>query len=126
MENILSNVYVDALIIYLKGFAALMFLLIPYLLFVILNALIARQKGRSIFLIALFSIILTPLLPYLYLLAVPTLRADNKSLKNINLSNFPRRRRFPIILILLFALAAVFIAYKATMLGYFDAVWRYL
>lgn len=42
-----------------------------YLGWVIVNCMVAGSKNRSVIGVLFFSIILTPLLPFLYLLAVP-------------------------------------------------------
>jgi len=41
-----------------------------YIGFVVVNCMIAESKKRDVFLVFIFSILLTPILPFFYLLAV--------------------------------------------------------
>ncbi|MDR3049181.1 MAG: hypothetical protein LBV16_05005 [Elusimicrobiota bacterium] len=53
------------------AFAPFLLLFAPIFVLIILNAVIASQKQRSVFASVVCSIVLTPIIPYLYLLAVP-------------------------------------------------------
>lgn len=53
-----------------------MYLALVYLALCVVNGLIADQKGRYAALAMVISLIFTPIVPYLYLLAVPSLRQN--------------------------------------------------
>lgn len=52
--------------------------LLVYGAFVALNACVAYEKGRNTIGLALLSIVVTPFLVYLYLLAVPSLKQQGQ------------------------------------------------
>ncbi|MDR3048714.1 MAG: hypothetical protein LBV16_02585 [Elusimicrobiota bacterium] len=43
-----------------------------WIVWTVIDAMIARQKGRSVFLTLLAALFFTPIAPYIYLIAVPS------------------------------------------------------
>jgi hypothetical protein len=81
MNNILDGFFGNAFILQMAGFFTSLFaLLIPYIALIIMNSMIALQKNRNVLLTVLTSILLTPIIPYLYLLAVPPVNIEHTTI----------------------------------------------
>jgi len=62
----------------MEGFAFLILLTWIWIVGTIINSIIAYEKGRSVKLIILMSILLSPIFGYAYILAVPSLPKEKK------------------------------------------------